>query len=288
MLCCVYIIIQFFFAKCFNFFLPSNILPFEISKDVFDARILFEKIGLYRPSSFFSEPASFSQYVIPALCLYLSKKQTKKNQIAIYVMLVGIIISTSSLGILSAFLAWIITLYRRTEKNLIKILGGIILLITIGFITINVNSYVSDSMSKIFGGEVNGKTDDRVYRGFAIFSQIPLEYKLFGIGLGNAEKIIKENAITTIYDSRWYTTYDYYNNISSALIYGGVVGGIAFILAFGVFLRKNDSASKTIAIVFLVMSCASSMFFNTMFLFYGVCLIATTKYAINIERESYA
>ena len=127
-----------------------------------------------------------------------------------------------------------------------------------------------------------------MYRGFAVFSQIPLEYKLFGIGLGNAERIIKENAITTIYDSRWYTTYDYYNNISSALIYGGVVGVIAFIMAFCVFLRENESASKTIAIVFLVMSCASSMFFNTMFLFYGICLIATTKYAVNYGKVAYA
>ena len=288
LVCSIYAIIQATSAFLFQVYLPKNILPLETTMDVYNGLLERSHYVVYRSSSLFSEPAAFAQYIIPALCLRLSTTQTRENQFATIIMLVGIIVSTSSLGILTALIVWVITSYRRTGKNIIKYIGSAIFLIVVGIIVLNVSSYISDSMGEIFGGGVNGKTNDRVFRGLSIFAQIPNEFKLFGIGLGNAERVIKENAITTIYDSTWYVTYEYFNNIASALIYGGVFGCFAFVMSFAVFLKENDSVSKMIAFVFLVMSCASSMFFNTMFLFYGVCLIATMRCVGGTLRNSYA
>ncbi len=288
--CCIYAILQTLFAYCFNVYLPQNILPIE-TEDIFAADLVHAKTGLYRASSCFSEPASFAQYIIPALCLHMSSYQSKTDKILTIFLIAGIIVSTSSLGIFVCAIVWVITSCRRNGANLVKYIGGLIFFIIIVLIVLNVDSYISDSIGKILGGGVSGKTDDRVFRGIAVFSQIPLEYKFFGIGLGNAESIIKQYAISTIYDSTWYVTYDYFNSISSAFIFGGIFGGISFIMAFFVFLQNNDFVSKMLAFVFLVMGCASSFFFDTFFLFYGICLIATSRSLVGkvacFGRKSY-
>lgn len=278
---CAYLYLQFVCSYLFGVFLPQNILPIETISGVFDAESTLSLVGVYRASSFFSEPASFSQYVIPAVCILLLKSGGEKKRIIIAtIYTIAIFLSTSSLGIILVSLVWLIELYHLTKKNLLK--WGVILFIffAIGGYFVLANDYIYNSLSSIFGllGQANSKTGERVYKGFAVFHQLPNVYKLFGIGLGNAKYYIQTYGIKTIYDSQWYENYEYFNGVSSALIYGGVFCCVSFILAPISFIKKKNSLSALIAFIFLVMSFGASTFFTTMFLFYGVLLICCADF----------
>ena len=77
--------------------------------------------GAYRPSAFFLEPSAFTQYAYPILVYLLFKKSSKRNIWCAALISVGIIASTSGMGImLSAGLWGLFLLYNSLGTGKIK------------------------------------------------------------------------------------------------------------------------------------------------------------------------
>lgn len=97
---------------------------------------------LYRPSAFFLEPSHLAEYCIIALavCLF-NEKPDKKSALVISV---GILLSTSGIGILSVFGMWIYWFVKKSQRRIIddlpKIIAGII---AVGIVFLALNQFES-------------------------------------------------------------------------------------------------------------------------------------------------
>lgn len=281
-----YVLMQVIFMYLLDIYLPANILPFS-TIEIFRAKEAFFSTGIFRPTSFFSEPARFSQYVLPALCIILFDKKYKRKQI-IFGLLISfaIIATTSSLGIILITVAWLIFFYFISYRHAFR---AVILLFGFVFIAIIIyttNDFVRDSLHKIFFsiGVNNAKTSERIFRGFSIYTKLPTLNQIIGVGLGNSEYYMTKYNITTIYDSPWYTTYEYFNNFASALIFGGIFAGISFFMTISSLLKSENRSVRVMAILLILLSFGSSMFYDATFLFYGVIMLCCSmqkKYHLN-------
>lgn len=281
-ICTVYIFLQFFFARFLNIFLPANVIPLE-AKDLFDAERELRTFGVLRLQSFFSEPALYSYYILPIFIFILFKNNKRKND---YLLLcfftVGVFLSTSSLGIMSIIISFIFWFYKKFKKNFIKAVMILLLVAPLFLFLISNNSYVSNSLNSIiFDTSSSSKLNTRYYNGFSLYEKLPNENKIFGVGIGNGIYAIEKNNIKTGYELAWgENNVEYYNNIASALIYGGLVAGIFFCLAQLTFLKSKSPPAVALSLVYFVVCFASSSFFNIIYIFYGANLLFFDRYMV--------
>ena len=276
----IYIILQVLFMSIFHVFLPAKILPLPTT-DIFDAISEYNRLGYFRAQSFFSEPSTYAQYVIPAYCLILFKQDKKYiDKVRLVLMTVGMVISTSSMGIISIGLLWSFYSWEFYRKDIPRILLYSVIAIAVLAIFINSNEYIRRSINSIlFSASSSGKTTTRILRGFAVYGELPLVNKIVGVGLGNGDAYISRYSITTAFESVWGTQIvEYFNNIAASLIYGGIFGGFFFILTQLSFLTTTRKAARALSITFLIISVASFMFFNVIYLLFAAVLISAEKY----------
>lgn len=127
------------------------------------------RIGnLYRPSAFFLEPAHVYLYMIPQLILLLFKEKiNKKSLIMAGLISLGIVLTTSGMGIAAVFGTWVFFLAFYNEKeekfslknilrkrNLIAI-AIIVILFVLAFIYV---PFVQQAVKRIFVTNRFGKT----------------------------------------------------------------------------------------------------------------------------------
>lgn len=271
----VYAILQTIFMYLFRIQLPAHFFGFETTKELFDAVTEYNRLGVFRAQSIFTEPASFAVYVIPALCLILlSKQENEHSLVKAFLISFGIICSTSSTGIILAVFIWGIYIFINFKQHFLKVLTIAFIGIIIIYVVSIKSDYIRSSLFAIFNiSQVSGKSGDRIFRGFAVYRQLPILNQIFGIGFGNGEYFIKNYSIVTKYDSIWSTSYDYFNGLSSAFIYGGVVAGISNIFTFMVYLKSRKLCQKIVAGLIVVLSLGCSIFFNSIYIFLSILII---------------
>ena len=278
-ICTIYIICQFIFVSFFNIYLPPNILPFDTSY-LFDANNEVVKLGVLRLQSFFSEPSLYAQYILPIYLLILfSDNKKKKEYLTITLFVIGALLSTSTLGVLSISIGTIYYLFNKYKKNIAKIIICFVIFLPLGISIISSNQYIDKSIQSIlFESNSSTKLTIRFFRGFSIYSKLPFEKQIFGIGVGNGEYYIDKYEITTDYETAWHSEgVEYYNNIAASLMYGGILAGIFYCMAQLSFIRSKSSSSKLLSCTYFIISFASSSFFNAIYLLYGVNMLEMDK-----------
>lgn len=284
----LYLLLQILFMRLLNIYLPAVLLPLP-TIDLYDAISEFNRLGYFRAQSFFSEPSVYAQYVLPAYCITLFEREKgRRNNVAIIILSAGIIASTSSMGILGIAILWFLYLWEYYRKNLPKIIGYSILAFAAFLILMNSNEYIYKSINEIlFSTASSGKTSTRILRGFAVYVKLPLFNKIFGTGLGNGDAYISLYSIVTNYESKWGTQIvEYFNNIAAAFIYGGVFGGVSFVLTQLSYIKSDRKAALALSITFLAMSVAGFMFFNVLYLLFAAIILYLDQYADLISSSS--
>ena len=274
-LCTIYLLLQLLFIKVFNVYLPANILPLE-TKNLFNAENELNRLGALRLQSFFSEPSLYAQYILPAYFMLLFKNNKKIKEILLLVFFtIGVVLSTSSLGIIAVAISLLFYFYKNSKRNFIKVLIVILVLLPIMFYLIRSNSYIKKSLESIFlNSSSSNKLSVRFFRGFAIYDQMPLDKKIFGAGVGNGEYITSKYNIKTVYETAWHSEgVEYYNNIAASFIYGGILAGVFFGLTQLSFIKSKSNSARILSVIYFIISFASSSFFNVIYLLYGINMI---------------
>lgn len=110
--------------------------------------------ALYRPASFFLEPSMFAQYVVlGVMYLRLSEAKDRKSfGIAVFLS-VGVIASTSGIGIASLIGVWLLSYWTEIVENkkLLKGLFGILAFVIVFFIAYLVSDSLRESVLRVFG-----------------------------------------------------------------------------------------------------------------------------------------
>lgn len=212
-----------------------------------------------RFSSVFLEPAHLCNYIAPILIITLIGIQTsnKKHDIFLSVVYsIAIIMAQSSTGFVYLCFAWGMWFLsnRHKENKLYLKIFVFIVLAALAFIIWNNFDWLKFSIDHLL--ELDGTSitsgNFRLLRGFAIYGQLSMPLKLFGVGAGmHAQSILKFN-IRTIYDGL-HIGQEYMSALSQICVMSGLVGiGMyAFHLIF--CFRKSSLEVRSMIILFLIM-----------------------------------
>lgn len=288
----IYLIIQYFCKTFFSISLPIlipflNVMFSDLTGEAYSERLLnmYSLFG-YRAPGFFMEPAHFCQYVMPSVVvlLFCTISGVKRN-IALLLMITSIILSYSAIGfvsLVSTFLIWYFYTFKQRliSNNLIVLILGLTAAV---YISIATGAFAS-ALSRIetIQSTQAATGNLRLLRGFYVYNEVPLVYKIIGIGCGNYSAFIDKFNINTFFDLRIDRYSEYMSTISTVLLNSGVIGIVLYINSLISIYRKTSIMQKVLFVDFIIIITATSSFFSALYVFYMVFLIVNSPEADKI------
>lgn len=203
--------------------------------------------GLFRPSAFFIEPAHYSQYCLIGLTVSLANNEELLNKKAIIIS-IGIILTTSGLGIVTTFAIWMVKLVINgkglTRSTIIYLCVGLLILILAFIALFAVSNSFRMAVARITTGSVDHKSALEGRLGtWILLKDLNAEELLFGMGYGN----IPTYGVKRI-------TY-YMTGIIELLYCQGILGTSLFLLCYIQMMlkafRRNALTALYILIVYI-------------------------------------
>lgn len=224
--------------------------------------------GFYRPSAFFLEPSHFFLYVIPHLALTLmSEGGDRRNKLAGAILLtVGLLFSTSGMGIGCAGLIWVVylLLYSKEEdrftirslasfKTVFWVVTGLCCAV-IAYLKV---PFIRSTVQRIFVGDQYGNTaiSGRVRQSGNLLAQIGGRELIFGVS--------KDLSNITYNLSGFANTMYQYGIIGIVLSY--------FIYVRGVLFQRRQY--RMLALIVLIVSFFSAHTHGTFYMCYYVMIL---------------
>jgi len=265
------------YAQIIYFYVLGSRLSIEVGGISILRDYAFKSI--YRPSSLFSEPSHLARYVAP-LTAYLL---IKRNEIYTAVFLsIGLLLSTSGLGIGLTLLLWAMYVFKvlsSTDKKRPKFL--IVTVLVAGALIAANTPVIRNAIDRSVN---NGTESSRVYRAIEIYKGMPLNFKIYGVGLQNFSNYTRTYNIKTKYDEVEYAEF------SSTITYlpctTGALGLISFLYMLYTIFRRNKYITKVYVLMFLFTSTVSNEI--TVFswiVFFSVIYITSDKSKLIKTRE---
>ena len=197
----VCIIIQSFCYYVFNFHLqmvPTSLFLSSAEKWIKLAQtgrysITGKRISFYRPSAFFLEPSHMFIYLLaPLYYELLSPEFGKREKRCAILISVGMILSTSGIGILATAAAWMLFLAKHGRKDdrfsfgkLLSPRNAALLLFAVGTLLVLYTQvdFFHKSIARIFSSssDYSNAVSGRVSSGFSIIRQFSLRQLLLGV-----------------------------------------------------------------------------------------------------------
>lgn len=238
----VYLFIQFGFYSFLGTILPWYIKGLPIKQGtrlITDYNYIFSQYG-YRPSGLFFEPAHFAHYVVPALLiiLFYEDQGVKKNSVnrVIYSLIFtsALLISGSGTAVIMTGIVWGIWVIKKikiTLKSFISI--TIIFLMLVYIIQIPL---VQNSINRITADNELSSRNVRITRGFAVYEQLSLPNKIFGVGYGNYATYVNAYNIKTDFD---LGDSSYVNTMAYMLVGTGFIGFFLYLLIYSDLFKRT-------------------------------------------------
>lgn len=292
----VYIILQTLFYTTTGIILPFKILgiPWASGKtfDILDVKAIADSY-YYRPSGIFIEPGYAAQFLLPglAISLYGWNGNKKINFRIMGLLMVALLLTTSSQAILiSGIIIFIYVLsIIKDNRSFKKLFMNILIIVALFVLTIfflNL-SIVQRAISRVTGNIVGGSSVAlRLYRGFAVFIQLPFLYKVIGVGHGNLGNFVISHGLITKYDPVVLSiaSAEYANGISTVLVYYGVIGLVILSMIYFDFLRHTKREFRLITIIQIILSFVGGSIFGVSIVFYFSLIFASYDNNDNINK----
>lgn len=212
----------------------------------------------FRPSSIFTEPAKFVQYVSPCLMLSLLDKK-KKNFFFEICVTICIFLTTSVNGVAYAAVAWFVWFVSDKSRASI-ILKFFLILFFLVAILFCIFGDVSDvwlvERIREIGKDGINSGNQRIFRGWIIYGQCSFINQLFGVGVDNAAYYIETTGISTVLDGGYI---GYMSGLSQIFVTAGIVGGLFFLCLLLKYFKTKDIRTVSLTILMLLILFASSI-----------------------------
>lgn len=266
------VIIQFFVHLILNVHIPLIKMDWcldemEEYRSLITTGVDFE--GTYRPSAFFLEPSHFAQYASIGLAsnLLLEKPNYKK---AILIS-IGIILTTSGIGIVLVVAIWCAFPIIATKGIDNKKIKRIFFLLVIGALAIFIllkMPFFQNSLNRITGGASYSSTQYNAIWGRTLYwteyiSSMQGSDLVFGYGSANLPDV-------------------YFTGIMSIIYSYGVVGIIMFSFAlFILFIKVNNRCAKLLTAIYAGMLIVANLTNFIHIIYYIGFLLCTGIYMYN-------
>lgn len=221
----------------------------------------------FRPSSFFLEPAMFSQFMCVPLTLVLFDQTTamKKSRIALALLFTCcMVLSTAGQGILYIVVIYLLFVFRIV-RNKLKAFGILCAFIIIFWCAYQYIAPMNAAVNRLLF--TDSSADARLGTYSTCF-HLDILHMLFGYGYGMTP------------NGEWMAGAAY-------VWYGcGIIGLVFAICIFVSFFRSaTNNFSKMICIIFFAMFFGTGLFYNYM-LFWFFSLMIITPYVTNIKHNT--
>ena len=218
-----------------------------------------------RPHSIFMEPAAYSTWILPLLCMSLSKRD---NIWAIIISLT-VLLSTSSTGIIMVGIAWLyFSLFGVGENG--KRSNSVILIsiLIIGIGIFSNTDLFSAAFQKLTNISLSNTSNNvRLMLGFMLFAGLPFVYKITGIPYLSVESYMRSGKVNLgAYGLSLNVSYlGFVNALGNCLLTYGVLGAFFYVRNFWRLFLESDRAGKCYVILCFASIFGQSVFWNSLF-----------------------
>lgn len=263
------------FQKCYHditgefiYFISKENIYSSIYNEYYFQNV--ESLSTYRPMSVFLEPSHYCQYVLFALAIVLFKHKMSVKDILLAAFLsVGILVSTSSMGVILCLTLWAVYLFTIMKDF---VLSGrlnlkiffIILIVIISAVMIF--SQFGDmfwfAIQRIYNPSVSSSTaawDSRLGTFSVFFETDNLRTLLFGRGYG------------VINEGEWYASIPYYYSGT------GILGILAIAVLFVVLYCLSDKLQRKLLILLFVLCFTTEVLTNYWLIFILPLIMKATE-----------
>lgn len=223
----------------------SGLMPFLNNKYGDPTIDLINKqLNESRCSSFFLEPSHFAQYILGYFALRfgdcLNQGKMYTNELIILSLILLITLSGNAYTMTSLIWGVAFLLSKKPIKTKVYVLTTLILMsiVVVGKMAqsdegakfINRSEELSSDQDRLSSGYV------RIFRGFMVYSAMPIHEKVFGVGSGTISNVIDHSP----YSWMFFGEEKYVNDSQVLLIGYGIVGTVIFALfLFSLFIRAD-------------------------------------------------
>lgn len=249
-------------ARISTYFLLIQFLMVTIGIGVWDGQLplmlsetdgwsqLKDITGSIRVHSFFQEPSYYAMYIMPVLAYSLKEKYVK----TVVLLVVGLLISTSSMGIAGIGIIFIMWLFFEKKKNLTArqfVTLAIVIVAGVSAFAFAYNKYpivketVEYMIEKVLKarGDLNqaymGSTKIRILGNIGLFENFTTFKKIFGLGI---------NQYTLVYPS----VIPYSNTMVTFLLNGGVVVALSYLFFELKLFFDSEGFNKIYPMLFIL------------------------------------
>lgn len=250
----VYLFVQIIFYNIFDLRLISYIPQLAFDSEAYAS---LGKVAIastesvvegnyYRATSFFFEPAHFSEYIIFYLVYQLFKKRNLKMAL---VSTTALLLSGSGIGIAFAIMNWTIYIFKEIfcGKN-IKTIYYILIFIFLLLAFFNTSFFENMFINRVFKTDVfgynaiSGRTD-----GYLYFFKSDIVHILFGNGYG-----IESGK-------------NYFSGFSSILFYTGLIGMIVYFVFIILYYKRIRAMHNKVSVInYFVLNIFAGVFWTNL------------------------
>ena len=255
------------------FILPN--LPLANGQDM--EGLVLGQISLARSSACFREPAHLAVYILPVLFfeLFDLKKDRSLNRgfltpFAIFLIVILVILRSGNgfLG-LSFLLCIKLFQYYRYNSPAKKML---ILFCLVPMIVIGISGYTQTEQgsemlkrAQNVGFDENSGSYDRTFRGYRLYSELPVTNMIIGMSQNKLSSFIRHSAVK----NQFLINGDddtYMNGIQNVLIHYGIIGLVLYLCLFHAIFRKADKYLRIFISLYLLLMMVSDLFISFNFI----------------------
>lgn len=243
---------------------PIRILPNSFAQ-------LVDRAASYRPSSVFTEPSAFVQFVFPLL--FLSQK--RKDFFGAVVSSLMLLASTSTTGVVVCAFLWGGYVLLGNMSNKKK--AGIIIAIVFGIVLIFSLDIFSETFLKL--KNTDWKDNFRIVRGWRLYLNADWLTQLLGIRYTTVSDYLKMEEVdaSLLYGGFGEKMYfGYTSGITNAFILYGLFGGLLYANIYRKAFLDSDKVKKVFVVTAFAMIFAeptvfgSGAFLVSMLMIYGI------------------
>ena len=268
----VYVIIQSLLFTITGYYLPGFLLNVRINdgnhmgSEIYSNYLSYARIaGYLRPNGFLCEPAHCAQCLFIDLIILLFDEKQKEKRVLLNAGLVslGALLTMSTSAVVYIAVTWILWMIKEGKRNILKVIGWIMM---IGLIVItaysrgNLTNFISVTrrLTDAFSGNsISNSASLRLAKGFDVYSNLPIQYQIFGIGFGTYASALNNSILASSMSS---IGNEYMNSFSYILVSSGMVGGLILLGAFTYLLKKSDAVGKVTILALFIVSLGSSIY----------------------------
>lgn len=240
----VFLFVQVFSNSFAGIYIPGQFGPWALTDitSQYDRYNIYANYNLFRPSSFFTEPAHYATFVSSFVLLTSLREVNKKSIILMLFCTAGILVSGSTTGMAITGVIWAYWGVRvLSKKNSVKYIFPIVILGLVGFYFVSKTNSFQIMMMRTFQTQNALNSRFEWLDTFKVMKG-PTEW-LFG--LGNSNEVTQ----LTGWIPGWIIVLTNY----------GIVGVFLFLLSYLMLFLRSGKNSRFIILYFVIMGVGTEL-----------------------------